>query len=155
MKNSHTVLVLQQVLRVLENITESAFDLRSWRHPCGTTACVIGHCAQDKWFNEQGLTLHSLGYPTHPTGPSWQAVFATLGLPDSLDKMSFAEYLFSNAYYSVGSKVEVVARILLVINLLQSAKPITPDDLGCLPKSAQSEENRLVRYFNNYFTEVN
>ena len=155
MKNSHTVLVLQQVLRVLENIPEPAFDLRSWQSPCGTTACVIGHCAQDKWFNEQGLTLHSLRYPTHPKGHAWEAIFATLELPGSLAKMSFAEYLFSNAYYSVGSKDEVVARILLVINLLQSAKPITPDDLGCLPKSAQSEENRLVRYFNNYFTEVN
>lgn len=50
-----TCQVLGEMIRVMEGLRNSQFNIDSWRSSCGSTACVLGWCAQDEWFNEQGF----------------------------------------------------------------------------------------------------
>jgi hypothetical protein len=51
----------EQALRVLESMTEHErekhFDMDSWgvQTPCGTVACLAGHCSLDPWFRARGF----------------------------------------------------------------------------------------------------
>lgn len=47
--------VLGEMIRVMEGLKNSQFNIDSWRSSCGTTACVLGWCSVDPWFNEQGF----------------------------------------------------------------------------------------------------
>jgi len=50
-----TCQVLGEMIRVMEGLKDSQFNIDSWRSSCGSTACVLGWCAQDEWFNGQGF----------------------------------------------------------------------------------------------------
>lgn len=47
----HALLVLQ---RMDPHERERHFDMTSWGFlaPCGTVACLVGHCSLDSWFHE-------------------------------------------------------------------------------------------------------
>ena len=68
---------LQMVIKVLEKVPVKRFYLWSWFDKsygeCGSTACAIGWCAQDKRFVEEGLTLQR-GEPIYECFYGWDAV---------------------------------------------------------------------------------
>lgn len=51
--NKRAIQVFGEVVRVLEGVKESEFNIDIWR--CGAVGCVLGHCSMDSWFNKQGL----------------------------------------------------------------------------------------------------
>ena len=85
--------------------TGGAMDLGDWRK-CATTACWIGWCAQDEWFNEQGLMLGIAGAPHYRTCWGWDAVREFFGL-----RSDQAEHLFSQSAYTRGNRADVARRV--------------------------------------------
>lgn len=63
---------LLEAVRVARQIDCREFAMETWR--CGTTACVIGHCANDRWFRANGLTAGVSGEPVCDGKRSWDAV---------------------------------------------------------------------------------
>jgi hypothetical protein len=76
---------LEQALRVVKEVQadpNKRLDLDNWMgtHYCGTVACVVGWCMQDKWFNDRGLSMGPhYGSPRYvregvDTYEAWEAV---------------------------------------------------------------------------------
>lgn len=154
MKNQHIITVLENCLRVLDTIPDEAFDLASWQHSCRTTACLIGHCCHDSWFNEQGLRFKG-NVPTFtPLGCNgWEAVLALLQMPPFFGRGRFVNFLFSDDTYVKTKRVNVRVRLKRVIALLQAEKPITRSDLGKNLKLCS--DPIAVHYFNTHFVKGN
>jgi hypothetical protein len=120
-----TALRLEQVIRVLQAVEADAklckhFDLATWAitstgirtrsglpdvpdpmHQCGTTACAIGFCGLDGWFNSMGFTLNKKeGIPEYKARNMFEQTGWT-AVEHFFDLSAFqAEYLFSSGYYS-------------------------------------------------------
>lgn len=85
---------------LLSKVKAKSFNLALWKNttPCGTTACAVGHAAQDAWFQDRGLSI-SWYIPayTAPDGnvySDWDAVMAFFGL-----NQDQAVFLFNGHYY--------------------------------------------------------
>lgn len=62
----YTIERLERAIAVVQATHAENFDLGqvfdgtredAENHICGTSACALGHCAIDPWFNERGLSL--------------------------------------------------------------------------------------------------
>lgn len=51
--NKRAIEVFGQVIRVMEGVKDSEFNMDYWR--CRSVGCVLGHCSLDSWFNEEGF----------------------------------------------------------------------------------------------------
>lgn len=107
---------LEQVIRVLRSVPPQHFYMGTWRSEppprrpdlCGTTCCAIGHCAQDPWFNAQGLTFD---YQQDVACPIYNGVNGFHGIRRFFD-ISFqdAHHLFGCQHYN-DTIPDTIARI--------------------------------------------
>lgn len=151
MKNQYLITLLENCIRVLDGLRPEQLDLEEWVSECGTTACVIGHCMRDSWFNEQGLSARD-NAPRMGFNHGWSAVRGLLNLqsPWSSGATQFQAYLFNPSYYSSPTLADVRERLQLMVNLLRKAEPITVNDLKLEPPRGSD----FVSYFNTYFAET-
>lgn len=90
---------LLRVARLLDKLTKP-FNLVSWKStidPCGTACCAVGWAAQDKWFNERGLSISKgrhMQAPQYKGRKGWAAVQQFFHLT-----LFEAEKLFSSLHY--------------------------------------------------------
>lgn len=57
--NKRAIEVFGQVIRVVEGVKDSEFNIDFWR--CGAVGCVLGHCSLDSWFNKEGFYWCEVG----------------------------------------------------------------------------------------------
>jgi hypothetical protein len=114
---------LEQALRVVKEVhadPKRRLELSAWvsEQGCGTVACVVGHCMQDNWFRDQGLTANRARANSSPVYitkafevyAGWDAVEQFFDL-----KYKQATYLFDEMKY-VGIHadrvpLEIIARL--------------------------------------------
>jgi hypothetical protein len=112
---------LLKVVEVLEATPDEAVDLQSWT--CGTTACAIGHAAQDPWFIERGFKLVNNTSPyyfdrkTIDHTWTWLAIerFFALETKQAASLFSFYSYKSSK---DISSRQQVINRIREFVNEL-------------------------------------
>jgi hypothetical protein len=93
--------------RVLETISDDAFDLRDWARngSCDSVACAVGWAMRDGWFVDQGLSRADRS-PAYGGLTGWKAVRDFFGL--SKDE---AFYLFHAGKYQDPNRRAVMTRI--------------------------------------------
>lgn len=98
---------LRQLCRVLDNVSDSSFDLRDWSRQslCRSVSCAVGWAMRDDWFRAEGLQSQG-GSPAYQGDVGWIAVrrFFGLGRQDALR-------LFHAASYERPTRHNVQARI--------------------------------------------
>jgi hypothetical protein len=116
---------MNHLAAILEPVQPSVFHLGVWK--CGTTACAIGHAAQDPVFKEQGFGLMETEWLQNPDLPepvlrtengvleAWEAICAFF-----LISRQEAHRLFTEeAYPANATPQDVVARIRRMVELEQ------------------------------------
>jgi hypothetical protein len=93
--------------RVLETISDDAFDLRDWARngSCSSVACAVGWAMRDDWFKGQGLGREGRS-PAFAGRKGWKAVRDFFGL-----SREEAFYLFHAGKYEDPDRRAVMARV--------------------------------------------
>ena len=93
--------------RILEDISDDAFDLRDWAKngSCKSVACAVGWAMRDDWFKGQGLGRQGRS-PAFGELKGWKAVRAFFGL-----SREEGFYLFHAGKYDDPNRRAVIARL--------------------------------------------
>jgi len=128
---NHILTRLNHLVRVLKNIPpEKKFHMGLWANGCGTTACVIGHAAQDPWFRRQGLRLKntSTGYSDN-LSPVFDGA-AELYVVERFFKLDYKDsrwlFLPSEYPWMEKEKRHVLRRIRSIIKAVERLKARLP-----------------------------
>jgi len=89
---------IDNALRVLRSIEDEDFQINAWPR------CVLGHCAQDGWFNENGFGFHQATgrIPAFEGETGCTAGARFFGIPPEVSVRLFivGEPFFNSAYTS-------------------------------------------------------
>lgn len=122
MQEAYVLESWRQCLRVLQSQNaherRTHFNMAWWgtATPCGTVACIGGHCALDKWFQgHRGIHPH------------WYEINDRMEMNVDGDLVKAFGEDYDKIFYdqSIGSHAEAVRRVMRVISLL-SGDPIVP-----------------------------
>lgn len=118
------------LLRVLRGVqshhTDEEFNLLTWytdgslsSYECETSACAVGWCCQDAWFQQQGLTLlkerYYISYPVFSGFKEWYAVREFFGIDESTATFLFSEESYAELEFDFVPVEEVIERIEMFI----------------------------------------
>lgn len=124
------------LLRVLRGVqsqhNDEGFNLLYWYsdksladHECATSACAVGWCCQDPWFQEQGLSLHTelvhdienfyLSYPVFFGLQEWHAVRSFFGIDESTARFLFCEESYGESENDFVQVEEVIERVEMFV----------------------------------------
>lgn len=54
--------LLREIKRVVQSCPERQLNHHIWYNPISDSGCIAGHCANDKWFQNEGLRHVSFGH---------------------------------------------------------------------------------------------
>ena len=126
-----TCQLLREMIRVMEGLRDSQFNIDSWRSHCGSTACVLGWWAQDEWFNSQGFFWEATGkrpgliadnHKFHGLG-----AFSYMICRNEYEYEDVGSYLFMESSYPhnkdwsevFASRQDVIKRLKMTLNYLR------------------------------------
>jgi hypothetical protein len=139
---------LRQAIRVLENAAANAelrkhFDLSAWAvrkdqagnilnglpdgeeplHQCGTSACAVGFCGIDAWFQQEGFKLSRSGSPQFTSHfailVGWDAVEKFFGLTTTQAEWLFSGYKYPNERSSEIRPEQVIDRLQHMVRMAE------------------------------------
>ena len=128
--NKRAIQVFGEVVRVLEGVKESEFNIDIWR--CGSVGCVLGHCSLDSWFNKQGLIWDDKELrPCLEQDRSISGMYAFKELITmvSWKHTSMCSWIFFKSDYpikidepNIVTKEEVLARVKAIVLFLETGE---------------------------------
>ena len=126
-----TCQVLGEMIRVMEGLRDSQFNINSWRSHCGSTACVLGWCSVDPWFNEQGFFWDAAGKRPGLIADNHKfhglEAFSYMICGNEYEYEDVGSYLFMESSYVhnkdwcevYASREDVIGRLKMTLNYLR------------------------------------
>lgn len=139
-----TCQVLGEMIRVMEGLKDSQFNIDSWRSSCGSTACVLGWCAVDEWFNSQGFHWDAFNKRPclHADNHNFRGLeaFSYMICGNEYEYEDVGSYLFMESSYPhnkdwsvvYASRDDVIGRLKMTLNYLQGMNEPQMDSMIAL-----------------------
>lgn len=119
---------MKHLASILAPVPVEQFNLNGWK--CGTTACAMGHAAQDPVFNEQGFFLKAGRFagqvvlePAYSNGVHVLEAFDGICAFFEISRQEAHRLFTEDAYPEKATPQDVVARIQRMIELEERMIP--------------------------------